>query len=32
MRDSAAARSESVGSVSMYGRDSWISFVRGIFA
>lgn len=30
MRDSAAARSEGVGSMSMYGRDSWISFMRGI--
>lgn len=31
MRDSAAARSAGVGSASMYGRDSWISFMRGIF-
>lgn len=32
IKASAAARSEALGSVSMYGRDSWIAFVSGILA
>ncbi len=32
MRERAAVRSEEEGSVSMYGRDSWIEFIRGMTA